>query len=181
MNPPTRIPDKYLLLVKVGVLALTVIAAIWWWNSHNAGQQRIGYDRAMGEVAAAQQALADARREREDEDQGKADKEARNAQDQINDIVRQRDAARADADRLHEQYRQAAERGRQALACPAGTSPSEPGSDPLGVFVGLLERADQRAEEVAGYADRLRVAGLACERLYDKVSVTAPHPAKALQ
>jgi chromosome segregation ATPase len=47
---------------------------------------------------------------------------------------------------------------------------SEPGSDPIGVLAGLFERADQRAGELAEYAQRLRSAGSACERAADAIA-----------
>lgn len=59
MNPLNLIPDKYLLLVKLVAIALAVVLVLVWWNSHNRTQQRIGYDRAIGEVREAQ-AKADA-------------------------------------------------------------------------------------------------------------------------
>ena len=114
-----------------------VLLAYLWLTTHH---ERLGYDRAMGEVAAAQQAQAEARRQREDGDQKLADQEARNAQDQINDLERQRDSARADADRMRRLYREAGERGRQTLACATGAGEGEPGSDPIGVFIGLSIR-----------------------------------------
>lgn len=160
----------YAPLLKIAAVVALVVAAIWWWNSHNAGQQQIGYDRAMAEVAAEQGRIAKAKRLQEIEDQKKADKEAKDAQDQINNLERERDAARADAGRMRGLYLEAAKRGRQALACAAGASEGEPGSDPIGVFAELLIRADERAEAVAGYADRLRIAGESCERIYDEVA-----------
>lgn len=163
-------PKPYLPLLKVAAVIVLVIAAIWWWNSHNAEQQQIGYDRAVSEVAAEQGRIAESRRLKEIADQAKADEEAKHAQDQIDSLERQRDLARADADRMRQQYREAAKRGRQSIACATGTSESQPGADPIGVFAELLVRADSRAEEVAGYADRIRIAGLACERSYDAIT-----------
>ncbi|WP_425591458.1 DUF2514 family protein [Brenneria nigrifluens] len=34
----------------------------------------------------------------------------------------------------------------------------------------VLQRADDRAGELAAYADRARVAGLTCERAYDAIT-----------
>ena len=53
---------------------------------------------------------------------------------------------------------------------PSDRSKSEPGSDPIGVLAGLFERADQRAGELAQYAQRLRSAGSACERAVDAIA-----------
>lgn len=150
----------------VAVGAAVLLAYLWLTTHHD---QR-GYDRAMGEVAAKQAEIAEAQRKREIENQITADQEARHAQQKLNDLERERDAARADAGRMQRLYREAAERGRSALACATGAGSGEPGSDPLGVFADLLIRADQRAEAVAGYADRLRIAGESCERQYDSVS-----------
>ncbi|WP_104656522.1 DUF2514 family protein [Ralstonia insidiosa] len=55
----------------------------------------------------------------------------------------------------------------------AGASPGQPGGDPLDVLVDVLGRSDQTSGELAGYADRLRVAGLVCERDYDALTVAA--------
>ena len=170
MNPLNLIPDEYLLLVKLGAIALAMVLAVVWWNGHNAGQQQIGYDRAMGEVAAKEAEDAEAKRLQEIEDQKQAYKEAEHAQQQINALERERNAARDDADRMRRLYHQAAERGRQAVACASGAGQGEQGADPIGVFAELSVRADRRAEEVAGYADRLRIAGESCERRYDAVT-----------
>lgn len=170
MNPLNLIPDKYLVLVKLGVVALGVVLAVIWWGAHNAAQQKIGYDRAMGEVAAAQAKLADEKGEREARAQSAINEEADHAQTEIANLARRLGAARADSERLREQYRAAAERGRRQVACPAGVGASEQAADPLGVLAGLLDRADREAEEVAGYADRLRLAGGACERSFDALS-----------
>ncbi len=160
----------YALLIKIAAAALAVAAAIWWWNNHNASQQQIGYDRAIGEVKEEQARIAEEKRLQEIEDQKLADQEAKRAQENLTEIERQLVAARADTDRMRSLYRQAAERGRQATSCVAGAGEGKPGSDPIGVLAELLERADARAEEVAGYADRLRAAGESCERIYDGVT-----------
>lgn len=49
MNLPSLIPQPYRLLAQVLAVVLVIVAAVAWWHSHNAGQQRIGYDRANAE------------------------------------------------------------------------------------------------------------------------------------
>ena len=62
------------------------------------------------------------------------------------------------------------QRRANARACPAGRSASEPSADPIGVLAELYARADREAASIARYADELRIAGGACERIADKVS-----------
>lgn len=50
----------------------------------------------------------------------------------------------------------------------ARSGPGEQGSDPIGVLADVLNRHDESLQRIAVYADRLRVAGLACERISDK-------------
>lgn len=150
----------YLWLIQIAAVVLAVAAAVWWWNSHNAAQQRIGYDRAMREVAEAQQRKKDAAQE-------SINQEATHAQDEIKRIESERDAARRAAVGLRAQLTEATRIGR--IACAAGAGEGEQGADPLRVLAELLVRADERAEAVGGYADWLRASGLACERSYDAV------------
>lgn len=159
----------YIGLIKIASIAAAVIAAVWWWNGFIAAQQAIGYDRAMGEVATAQAKQAEARRLREAKKQAEMDEEARNGQTRIAELERRLAAARDDTERMRQQYREAAERGRRQVACAAGAGEGKPSSDPIGVLAGLLDRADRRAEEVAAYADRIRLAGESCERSFDAV------------
>jgi len=113
--------------------------------------------------------LADrAREQRNAARQAAIDKEAQDGQARIAAIEAERDAARADGERLRSDYARAASRAR-AVACTPSPGQGEPRADAIGVFAELLERADRRAEAVAGYADRLRAAGLVCERGWDAV------------
>lgn len=41
----------YLGAAKLAAIALAILAAVWWWDRHNAAQQDIGYRRAAGEYA----------------------------------------------------------------------------------------------------------------------------------
>jgi len=53
---------------------------------------------------------------------------------------------------------------------PAGAGPGQSGGDPLDVLVGVLERSDRASGILAEFADRLKIAGLACERDYDALT-----------
>lgn len=160
--------------IRILIAVVSGAAALFFgslaWNGHNEAQQKIGYNRAMDEVDVARTAAATKKRTQEIEAQKRTDQEAKNAQQKIDDLERQRNIARADTERMRGLYREAAARGRTANPLFAGAVPGQPGGDAIGVFAELLERADRRAEEVAGYADSLRIAGESCERSYDAMS-----------
>lgn len=108
--------------------------------------------------------LADrARTQRAEARQTAVNKEAQDGQERFAALEKERDAARVDGERMRLAYRDAAQRARE-LARAAAAGPGQPDSDPIGVFAGLLDRADRRAETVSGYADKLRAAGTICER-----------------
>lgn len=46
MNLPIITPNLYRIGAQVVAVVLVIVAVIAWWNSHNAGQQKIGYDKA---------------------------------------------------------------------------------------------------------------------------------------
>jgi hypothetical protein len=75
-------------------------------------------------------------------------------------------ASRSDGERMRNLYRTAAQRARD-LSRVANTGTGQPDPDPIGVFADLLSRPEARAEIVAGYADRLQIAGSVCERGWD--------------
>ncbi|AOI57451.1 DUF2514 family protein [Burkholderia diffusa] len=78
-------------------------------------------------------------------------------------------AARAAAGGLHQRVDQLVAAARHSAASAA--SPAT--GDALDLLADVLGRADQRAGELAEYADRARIAGQQCERDYD--ALTAPH------
>lgn len=88
------------------------------------------------------------------------------------------DTARADAlaagdaaERLQQRVNEllaTARAGKNSAA--AGAGQDKPGGDPLDVLVDVLGRSDRTSGVLADYADRLKVAGLACERSYDALT-----------
>lgn len=91
------------------------------------------------------------------------------AQNEINALEGQLADARAAADSLRAAAASAARRtcSRPAAAAP---SPGESDSDAIGVLADVLGRVDERTGVLAEHADRLRIAGLACERAYLSLS-----------
>lgn len=92
----------------------------------------------------------------------------------INDAKEQAAAAAADADRA----RAASERLRQQIArllatpggaTAAGGGQGQSGADTLDLLVRLLSGMDAAGRDISGYADQLRIVGLACEKGYDSL------------
>ena len=61
---------------------------------------------------------------------------------------------------------------RQRARCnPTPAGGGAPAEDPLFLLSDLLSRADERAGELAEFADRAHIAGRACEAAYDSLRV----------
>ncbi|MCO1358811.1 DUF2514 domain-containing protein [Burkholderia multivorans] len=95
-------------------------------------------------------------------------------QENASHAAKERDQARADAaaavtaaDGLRKQVAGLVERARH----PAATPGSAAAGDALDLLADVLGRADQRAGELAEYADRARIAGQQCERDYDALTI----------
>lgn len=54
------------------------------------------------------------------------------------------------------------------LTRAARSGKGEQGADPIGVLADVLNRHDEAIQRISLYADRLRIAGIACERISDK-------------
>ncbi|AIT20982.1 DUF2514 family protein [Burkholderia thailandensis] len=98
------------------------------------------------------------------------------AQSEIaNHANHQRTAALADAFAARAAAGSLQQRVDQLVAAahhPAAAAGSPAAGDALDLLADVLGRADQRAGELAEYADRARIAGQQCERDYDALIVT---------
>ncbi|MFW9086988.1 DUF2514 domain-containing protein [Pseudomonas sp. P2758] len=153
----------------VGAIALVLIGAgsAWQFQDWRYGKQlaEIGEAQALAVTESVNSARVEEQRR-----QSAVNKEAGDAR--VQNEAATVDAGNADAagDRLHVEATKFA-----AAAC------SDPGIAQRGasaaraamVLSDLLQRADQRAGELAVAYDRARIAGLTCERSYDSVRSVA--------
>lgn len=147
------------------------------------GIQQVRIDRAHAEYAFLQAQIA--------EERAKAAEAARLAEQEAREEEQRREqrrqeiideaegrtelakAAASDAERAAASLRErlaaftAAVRGATKDSQPAKRGEGKQGADALDVLADLFSRADDRAGELAIYADRLRIAGLACEQAFD--------------
>lgn len=141
--------------VVAGSMAWT--AQGWRYSAQIAGIER---DQAQA-VAQAEQAARDEERRRIQE----VEHVRTQAQSEIDEA--RTAAARADdtAGRLRNELARIRKAASAAAAAHGGQG--QPGADPIDMLAGLLERLERDGRAIAGYADELRVAGLACEASYD--------------
>lgn len=138
------------LLVVLGAAGLGGWAG-WDWRDARAQRERVA---AVEEAHREEAAL----RGRMEESHART----------IDELARLRiDRADLDAAGRDLRVRLAAAVAAARAASAAGSAPAAGDGDPIGVLDGVLRRADTAAGELADFADRSRVAGLACERAYD--------------
>lgn len=149
----------YAIVLAVG-LALGWIVQGWRWGADVAGMKR---DQAQALTVAHEQARA-----KEHEWAVKLNKVESDAQKQERDAAARLAASDDTLGRLRGEL--AATKRRASSAAAAPRRQSKPGDDPIGVFADMYGRLAERDRAVSDYADRLRIAGLACERSHDEVT-----------
>ena len=154
------IDPRILITVSAFAAGLILAGTVQGWR----------YGEQLADIRAAQaQAVADAVTTAREEEQRRI-----NTLEVIaNDTLSKLDAANADAVAARTTaagLRQQLADYRQRARCnPATTGGSTPTEDPLVLLSDLLSRADERAGELAEFADRAHIAGHACEVAYDSL------------
>ncbi|MCA7985146.1 DUF2514 family protein [Burkholderia vietnamiensis] len=150
-----------LKLVWPYVLAVLLGAAVGAYSVHLISAAEIS---AMRADAAQAQANAVAAARSEEQRRTVAQSEiAKDANQQRTAALADAFAARAAAGSLQQRVDQLVAAARH----PAASAGSPAAGDALDLLADVLGRADQRAGELAEYADRARIAGQQCERDYD--------------
>lgn len=153
-------------------LAAALTASLLWggWERGRGNDARLDLANLRAANAESARHAEKSQREQERTWTERVTEAATNAQTQQNALDPAVSAARSTADRLPDAARTAAGR-----ACPrpsaTAASPAKPREDPLDLLAGLLHRHSVELVEVGEYADRIRIAGIACERAYDSLTV----------
>ena len=154
------IDPRSLIPVAAFAAGLILAGAVQGWR----------YGEQIADIRAEQaQAVADAVTAAREEEQRRI-----NTLEVIADDTRNKlDAAHADAATartaaagLRQQLADYRQRTRSNPTVAGGSTPAE---DPLFLLSDLLSRADERAGELAEFADRAHLAGRACEAAYDSL------------
>ena len=159
--------------------AAAAVAAAWWWHTSAVNAAAKAAEKAthahyavvLADIAGKTAAAAKEFRALEQQAQSAIEKEATDGQKKIDLAHADAAGARAAALSLRQQldrYRAAARTATHPGAADAGP----PAGDALDLLTNLLLRADDRAGELAAFADLAHAAGQTCERAYDQVERT---------
>ena len=153
--------------ILAGILLAIVIGFGGAWQVQDWRYEKRLADRDATQALAVAKSVSEAREE-EQRRQSATNKAGSDAREEIK--VASADAGAADAagDRLH------VEAGKFAAAACSDPGAAQRGASATGaamVLSELFQRADKRAGELAAAYDRARLAGLACEKSYDGVSL----------
>ncbi|RQT43113.1 DUF2514 family protein [Burkholderia cepacia] len=143
------------------IVAAIIGSAVGYFKGHADGVRTATVDAQKATLAAVDAARAEEQRRTA-------------AQSEIaNDANQQRTAALADAFAARAAAGSLQQRVDQLVAAArhsAATAGSPATGSALDLLADVLGRADQRAGELAEYADRARIAGHQCERDYDALT-----------
>ncbi|AAT38382.1 gp23 [Burkholderia phage BcepC6B] len=145
------------------LVALAITAGGGYFKGHADGTRAA----AVGAQKAQLVAVAAARAE----EQRRTAAQSENAKD----ANKQRTAALADAFAARAAAGSLQQRVDQLVAAarhPAASTGSPAAGDALDLLADVFGRADERAGELAAYADAARIAGRQCERDYDALTVS---------
>ncbi|MDR8077854.1 DUF2514 domain-containing protein [Burkholderia cenocepacia] len=149
------------------IVALAITAGGCYFKGHADGVRATTVAAQKAQIAAVAAARAEEQRRTA-------------AQTEIaNDANQQRTVALADAFAARAAAGSLQQRVDQLVAAarhPAAAAGSPAAGDALDLLADVLGRADQRAGELAEYADRARIAGQQCERDYDSLSAQSSGP-----
>jgi hypothetical protein len=161
--------DPRTILTYAAGAALVVAMAGWGTQTVRLADLRTEMSELRESYAEAGRIAEKGERETERTWRERIDKEATHAQTKINALAVDLATARTAAKRLQDAAASTARRIREATTI-ADTGPRDTGPDPLDLLVGVLQRHSDELVGVGEYADRLMVAGSACERSYDALT-----------
>ena len=153
--------------------AVLVAAGAWHLSRVHKAEQAVHahYAIVLADISAKTAKAAEQFRATETAWQDAIDKETKDAQAKIDEARRDAAAAGAAADGLRaalDRFRAAARAAPDSGAAERGAG--QPGGGALDLLAKLLARHSAELVAVAGYADELRIRGLACERAADALT-----------
>lgn len=161
---------KHKLWLQIGGALAAVVGLVllgyWIGSSWAAAEWEVKYEKREGQYKDARAVAEQQARSEESRRAAAVEGIRREARERIDQVESDAADNAADAAGLRKQLAERTRRATQgASACPGGS----PATSTLLLYSELLDRADARASELAGEADRRRVAGMACEDQYNSL------------
>lgn len=158
----------------VGAVALAVaFGAGWmvngWRKDVQIAQAQQEKAQVLEQIAQATVASVQAARAEEARRTAAVEEQRDIAQKQAQALEVDVAAAADTAGRLRRELDALRRRGSACSTAAADGSPGQSGADPLGMLIDVLEGMESVGREVAEYADRMRIAGMACEGAWDQM------------
>lgn len=159
----------------VGAVALVLaFGAGWmvngWRKDVQIAQAQQEKAQVLEEIARATVASVQAARAEEARRTAAVEEQRDIAQQQAQALAVDVAAAADTAGRLRRELDTLRCRGSACSAAAADRSSGQPRADPLGMLIDVLEGMESVGREVAEYADRVRIAGMACEGAYSALN-----------
>lgn len=161
-------------------IALTLAALLAWthWQAYRQGgasarvelaQAKAQHAAVLTDIATKTAKTAEAFRASERAASTAIEKVATDGQDKADRARADAAAARAASGRLHQQLADYRSAVRQATASAGPAAAGAPAEAALDLLSELLARSEDRAGEIAEFADLAHAAGQTCERAHDEV------------
>lgn len=150
------------------VLVIAALAAALGLSCMENASLKTRHAEYVAKAEKAAHDAAEAARFQERQWSDKVNEVATNAEAEKNALAADLAASSSAADGLRAAAASAVRRACPRAPAPAASAP-QPDPGALDLLVDVLTRHDRAAGELAEFADRLRVAGLACERSFDAI------------
>lgn len=158
--------------IHVGILLLAGIALGWAINGNLWENRYVKLEREHAVALAAAEKVARAAERRAQE---VVEEETSAIRQELSDLVAERDSLADIAQRVRAENAKLRDRVAQTPSAAGGSAPA---LSALILYSELLDRESARANELAGFADESRIAGLGCERMYDRAREELGNAAK---
>lgn len=159
-------------LIGAAVLAALAFGAGWiaqgWRKDAKLASQQAEHANVLEQQAQAVVASVEAARSEEARRTAVMEKERDTAIEQTEALAADMAASAAVSERLRRELSALRASHAASDAIVTERSQSQQGTDTIGLLAELYARMDESGREVAGYADRVKIAGLTCERIYDE-------------
>ena len=147
----------------------------WRWDAKLARSES-QHAQVLEQISQATVASVQAARAEEARRTAAMEEQRDLAQAKLDGLALELAAGAAVSDRMRRELDALRRRGGACSAAATDGGASKPGVDAIGLLIDMLEGMESAGREVAEYADRLRIAGVACEGAWEGVALQGRAP-----